>query len=112
MFGECLLRRLLSSAHLHSPEFAGRSSQKPYFLLKKKSHGKSCPLLSSGKRAPELHYAPPVTGKVEYHAISGQPSRQNDLTRGENDTGWRRDVDNKDVSTTGVTLSRSRSNES
>src|SRR6266540_617675 len=56
---------------------------------------------------------PPGTRKVENHAISGQSSRQNDLTRGENETGCRRrDVDNKDVSTTGLTLSRSRSNES
>jgi len=55
----------------------------------------------------------PGTRKVENHAISGQSSRQNDLTRGENKTGCRRrDVDNKDVSTTGVALSRSRSNES
>jgi len=35
------------------------------------------------------------------------------LIRGENETGcWRCDVDNKDVSITGVTLSRSRNNES
>jgi len=55
----------------------------------------------------------PGTRKIENHAISGQSFRQNDLTRGENEPGCRRrDVDNKDVSTTGVTLSRSRSNES
>ena len=51
------------------------------------------------------------TGKVESHAIRGQSSRQNDLTIVENEIGRRRrDVDNKEVSTAGVTLSRSRSN--
>jgi hypothetical protein len=32
---------------------------------------------------------PPGTREVENHAISGQSSRQNDLTREENETGCR-----------------------
>ena len=57
--------------------------------------------------------SPQVPGKLKITRSAVHPPDKTTLTGGENETGCRRrDVDNKDVSTTGVALSRSRSNES
>ena len=58
----------------------------------------------------EMLSIPSVPGKLK---IMRSILQTKDLTRGENETGCRRrDVDDKELSTTGVTLSRSGSNES